>query len=283
MVKQSLPRLNVAEEWLASQERTIREANALRAAAAAIPGSVPEVLSLDEKRYVLVIEAAPPGWADVEAAVARRRGRHCNRIVAGPLARKMATSRARRQAAADSRTMKSSFSCESTPTTASRPPDTPMFVRSSIGTSLRCSLRGHASCMATTRPRTSSSAVSRAVGDRLRGRPSRRSRLRPGVHAESPVAQVAASSGGSPVNSGNAPTLSWQAIEAEAPAELIPEGRYLCGHVGCLMLARVDGKSPAEYLTEDERERARALALPSSHGAPRRLRRVLDGARRGVR
>ena len=33
VVKQSLPRLNVAEVWLASQERTIREADALRAAA----------------------------------------------------------------------------------------------------------------------------------------------------------------------------------------------------------------------------------------------------------
>ena len=33
---------------------------------------------------------------------------------------------------------------------------------------------------------------------------------------------------------------------------------YVLGLVGCLMLARVDGKSPAEYLTEAERERARA-------------------------
>ena len=33
---------------------------------------------------------------------------------------------------------------------------------------------------------------------------------------------------------------------------------YVLGLVGCLMLARVDGKSPAEYLTEPEREHARA-------------------------
>jgi thiamine kinase-like enzyme len=47
---------------------------------------------------------------------------------------------------------------------------------------------------------------------------------------------------------------------ATAPTELIPEGRYLCGHLGCLMLARVDGKSPAEYLSVQEREQARVLA-----------------------
>ena len=29
------------------------------------------------------------------------------------------------------------------------------------------------------------------------------------------------------------------------------------GHVACLMLARVDGKSPAEYLTADERAQVR--------------------------
>ena len=36
---------------------------------------------------------------------------------------------------------------------------------------------------------------------------------------------------------------------------------YVLGLVGCLMLARVDGKSPAEYLTEPEREHARASGI----------------------
>jgi hypothetical protein len=34
--------------------------------------------------------------------------------------------------------------------------------------------------------------------------------------------------------------------------------RFVLGLVGCLMIARVDGKSPAEYLSEPGRERARA-------------------------
>ena len=35
----------------------------------------------------------------------------------------------------------------------------------------------------------------------------------------------------------------------------------MLGLVGCLMLARVDGKSPAEYLTEPERDQARAAGI----------------------
>ena len=38
-----------------------------------------------------------------------------------------------------------------------------------------------------------------------------------------------------------------------ARAELSPSWEYVLGHVGCLLLARVDGKSPAEYLTAGDR------------------------------
>ena len=38
-----------------------------------------------------------------------------------------------------------------------------------------------------------------------------------------------------------------------------PSVAYALGHVGCLMVARVDGKSPAEYLTEPERRIARRI------------------------
>jgi 5-methylthioribose kinase len=44
-------------------------------------------------------------------------------------------------------------------------------------------------------------------------------------------------------------------VGAYAPTR--PDPEYLLGLVGCLMVARVDGKSPAEYLTENGRERAR--------------------------
>jgi hypothetical protein len=39
-----------------------------------------------------------------------------------------------------------------------------------------------------------------------------------------------------------------------------PRHEYVLGHVGCLMLARVDGKSPVGYLDNAGRRRTRALA-----------------------
>ena len=58
----------------------------------------------------------------------------------------------------------------------------------------------------------------------------------------------------------------------------------LAGHIGCLMLARVDGKSPAEYLTEPQRLLARVHATRLVTDPPatletawRRLEEALQG------
>lgn len=64
---------------------------------------------------------------------------------------------------------------------------------------------------------------------------------------------------------GSAPGYDRCALEfvtaygAGVSAEVAPSWEYVLGHVGCLLLARVDGKSPAEYLSEDERQIARKL------------------------
>jgi hypothetical protein len=50
----------------------------------------------------------------------------------------------------------------------------------------------------------------------------------------------------------------WGAYEGVA-TRLCPSAAYVLGHVGCLMVARVDGKSPVEYLTDAEREAARRI------------------------
>ncbi|MGF4046383.1 hypothetical protein ACQW07_23665 [Paenarthrobacter nitroguajacolicus] len=36
---------------------------------------------------------------------------------------------------------------------------------------------------------------------------------------------------------------------------------YLAQHIACLMLARIDGKSPVPYLNDDARDRGRSTAL----------------------
>ena len=47
VVKQALPRLKVADEWLAPTRRTDTEAAALRLAAGIVPGSVPAVVDVE--------------------------------------------------------------------------------------------------------------------------------------------------------------------------------------------------------------------------------------------
>ena len=48
------------------------------------------------------------------------------------------------------------------------------------------------------------------------------------------------------------------------------------GHVGCLMVARVDGKSPAEYLSPDERDVARAVGSRLLLAPPDSLEAVFE-------
>ena len=52
---------------------------------------------------------------------------------------------------------------------------------------------------------------------------------------------------------------------------------YVLGLVGCLMLARVDGKSPAEYLTEPQREHARAAGIALLSDPPSSLEEAWAG------
>ncbi|WP_104523459.1 phosphotransferase family protein [Blastococcus atacamensis] len=60
VVKQALSRLRVAEEWLADPARLDTEGRALRLAGRIAPGSAPEVFDLADG--YLVIERAPDGW-----------------------------------------------------------------------------------------------------------------------------------------------------------------------------------------------------------------------------
>ncbi|HZS13357.1 MAG TPA: aminoglycoside phosphotransferase family protein [Candidatus Dormibacteraeota bacterium] len=64
VVKQALPRLRVAREWLADPSRTVTEGRALRVAATLQEDAVPAVVDLDEERNVLVVAAAPAGTGD---------------------------------------------------------------------------------------------------------------------------------------------------------------------------------------------------------------------------
>ncbi len=69
VVKQALPRLRVQDEWLATQERAETEANAMRLCAELSPGAVPRVLATDPDEHVLAMELID-GCSNWQAEVA---------------------------------------------------------------------------------------------------------------------------------------------------------------------------------------------------------------------
>jgi 5-methylthioribose kinase len=69
VVKQALPQLRVRDEWLATQERTETEADAMRLCAALTPGAVPRVLASDAEAHVVALELIE-GCANWQAEVA---------------------------------------------------------------------------------------------------------------------------------------------------------------------------------------------------------------------
>ncbi|RMI41956.1 hypothetical protein EBN88_10200 [Streptomyces triticirhizae] len=64
VVKQALPRLRTEMVWHAKRERTLNEAAALALAAGLTPGSVPAVLDTDHRRLAMTIERAPADWGN---------------------------------------------------------------------------------------------------------------------------------------------------------------------------------------------------------------------------
>ena len=131
---------------------------------------------------------------------------------------------------------------------------------------------------ATTRRRTCSSAT--ACGSSLRGCALRRPGVRRGRHAQPPAAEVVHVPRSSPELELSA-NCFWKAYRTAVPAELAPELPYLLGHVGVLMVARVDGKSPAEYLARpSRRSRARPARVCCSN--PRRRCAPRSGCQAGA-
>ena len=62
VVKQSLPKLRVAADWSAKQERIVNESIGLAVTGDITPGKVPAVVNCDSEEFVLVIERAPLAW-----------------------------------------------------------------------------------------------------------------------------------------------------------------------------------------------------------------------------
>jgi 5-methylthioribose kinase len=73
VVKQALPRLRVADEWRATQARAETEVAALRLCAELTPGAVPRVLASDPGEHVLVMELVAATARNWQAEIAEGR------------------------------------------------------------------------------------------------------------------------------------------------------------------------------------------------------------------
>ena len=255
VVKQALPRLRVADEWLAKRERAITEGEALRLAQQLTPGSVPQVLDVDEVACALTITEAPADWrpwkdqllaGDAAPGVARRLG--------GLLGTWQA-------ATWNDHAVERAFEGQE------------VFEQLRVDPYYRTVCRR--------RPK-----LARAVDAFIQRMNATRACL---VHGDYSPKNVLVGEGiwvldfevahcGDPAfdvafmlnhlllkrlhvpEAGDGIEQSardcWDA-SAQAAPELLPDLSYVLGHVGCLMVARVDGKSPAEYLRKTEREWAR--------------------------
>ncbi len=258
VVKQALPRLRVHDEWLAKRERALNEGEALRLAAEITPGSVPRVLDVDGELCALTIEEAPETevpWkerllaGDSDPAVAQRLGQvlgawHAATFRREDVAQAFGDLEAFDQLRVDPyyRTVARRRSQLAAPIDA--------YVARMEATHV-CLVHGDYS------PKNV------LVGE--------------GVwvldfevaHFGDPAFDLAfmlshlflkrvhlSQRDGSLEGCARA---FLGAYRDTVPRELQPDTAYVLGHVGCLIAARVDGKSPVEYLSEDGRRVARAL------------------------
>lgn len=67
VVKQSMEKLRVAEDWRAPLARVLTEAAALELAHDLTPSQVPELLFADPDEFTLALRGAPAGWRDWKA------------------------------------------------------------------------------------------------------------------------------------------------------------------------------------------------------------------------
>lgn len=260
VVKQALGRLRVADEWFARRDRAVTEGEALVLAQRLVPGFVPEVLDVDREACAITISAAPPGWrswkedllskkvepkiatclgellaslhtataGDVQVAQEFGNGEAFEELRVGPYYRTVAARRPEIRPAVDE------------------------FIRQMEATRV-CLVHGDYS------PKNV------LVGDNglwvidfevaHHGDPAfdvafmLNHLLLKRLHVREAAEKIEMCA-----------VSFWEAY-AKACGARVPDVAYVMGHVGCLMVARVDGKSPVEYLTSAERDTARRIGL----------------------
>jgi 5-methylthioribose kinase len=277
VLKQSLPQLRVAQQWLSDRCRVWREASALEAVAPHLPqGTVPEVLFRDDSNYLFAMTAGPAAseaWKSVlmrgecDPAVASRVG-----SITAALMRSGWQSRAMEAAFGDLTVFEQLRLDPYYRTTASRHPDLAGFLNTLADTyrSRSCTLV-HGDW----------SPKNFLVGDGVVmaidleaihfGDPAFDSGfllnhlLLKSFHLPSRSAALAGLA-----------EVFWSSLIDGMPPVPHFEHRTL-EHLGALLLSRVDGKSPAEYIADpDLKQRVRDFARRLILNRPRCIAEVFE-------
>lgn len=281
VVKQSLGRLRVAEEWLSRRDRIHRECDALRDVAPGLPaGAVPRVLFEDRESFVFGMEAAPADAQPWKAA-----------LMAGEVREELAEAAGRLLGAWISESAGRPEWCE-------KFGDLAVFGELRVDPYYRFTADRHPEL----RERFAA-LIHECLGRRVslvHGDFSPKNLLvcGPGlmvidwevVHWGDPAFDAAFLSNhlllkavcvpGSAQKLASAAAAFWRALHAAAPGLDWLEPAAM-RHLGCLLLARVDGKSPAEYLRDESvkqklRGAARDLILRPPLMAAEAFQRVIQ-------
>ncbi|HEY5333369.1 MAG TPA: phosphotransferase [Solirubrobacterales bacterium] len=260
VVKRARARLDVEQDWFADLGRVVVEAEALEAAHALTPNAVPRVVDLDQETATMVIERSDPTWTDWRSSLlAGRAGDH----VAARLGEVLGIWH--RETAADPGLLET-------------------FASQEIFEELR--LAPFHEAVAAAHPDLGgrvSEAADRLRGERLclvHGDFSPKNVLhgKGGIwvldwevaHVGAPIFDLAFMlahltlkavhrPADAPLYEALATTFVERYARAGGPASVDDPGLQL--QIGSLLLARVDGKSPASYLSPKERDAVRALAI----------------------
>ncbi|MDI6908187.1 phosphotransferase [Nocardioides sp.] len=268
VVKQSLPRLRVEASWSAPQDRILTEAEALTLCASMTPARAPRVLDVDPDRFVLCIERAPDDWTDwktalmsgsVEAGVGLELGRTLGAWHAGTTSGEGITSRMSDPTAFEALRIDPYFR-----TLASVMPSIGPEVErviSRLSSRRRCLVHGDFSPknVLVSPDATSILVIDFEVahlGDPEFDLAFLLSHLTlKAIHLAAEAERIDALSG-----------AFLDAYVGAVPDDLHPDCAWLLRHVGALLLARVHGKSPAEYLSDAERGHAESLGTALLRG-----------------
>ncbi|HVE91310.1 MAG TPA: phosphotransferase [Actinomycetota bacterium] len=252
VVKQALPKLRVADDWPAKRERATTEAEVLKLCGQLTPGRVPAVLDSDPASFALTTAFAPDDWTNWKSSLLSG---NVDPAVAAALGETLVEWHLRTDGTAGAFDDQEAFEqLRVDPyyrTVMRRRPDVADLVEPYVArmtATRQCLVHGDFS------PKNV------LVGD-------------DGLwvvdfevaHLGDPAFDLAFMTNHLMLKSIHRPEASqsffdcassfWDAYSRRSPID----GSYVLGHVGCLMTARVDGKSPAEYLTDGGRETARAV------------------------